>query len=262
MTRGRVRGVFACTLASLVPTASAVAEHRVSPAVQLPAPAIEGQRAIAEAAIQTTIDDGQVSLQLVTTSSVTDVAGDGSYTARSVIEAVEVTNAPASADVMSWRFDDLVGTSYDRLYAATGSPLNSATRSASPRSLVLDSISMVSLGFPTTPVDVGDSWTVAGRISSAGMGFDVTYQCRLASVADGTYSVDVSYAEGFSAGLGGGVAEGTISGTGTLSGSLANPLVLWGSLNQTIDGVVTTGNSAAAMRQDTFITLTSSEAAP
>jgi hypothetical protein len=260
LTRCRVRGLFACTVASLVPAASVSAEHQVSPPVTLPAPAIEGQRATTEAVIQTTIDDGEVSLQLVTRTSVTNVSGDGSYTARSVIEAVEVMNAPASADVMSWGFDDLVGTSYDRLYEATGEPATSTTRSAAPQSLVLDSISMVSLGFPTTPVDVGDSWTVPGRISSDGMMFDVTYQCRLASVADGAYSVDVSYAEGFSAGLGGAVAEGTISGTGTLGGSLANPLVLWGSLNQTIDGVVTTGNSATAMRQDTFIILDSSEA--
>jgi hypothetical protein len=213
-----------------------------------------------DAVIQTTIDDGEVSLELVTSSSVTDVADDGSYTAHSVIEAVEVTNAPASADVTSWRFDELVGTSYERRHAATGAPLTSAWRSASSQAMLLDSISMVSLGFPTTPVDVGDSWTVAGRISHDGMTFDVTYQCRLASVGGRAYSVDVSYAESFRAAHESGLAEGTISGTGTLSGSLANPLVLWGGLNQTIDGVVTTGNSAAAMRQDTSIILNSSEA--
>ena len=77
--------------------------------------------------------------------------------------------------------------------------------------------------------------------------------------ADGTYSVDVSYAEAFHASVDGATSEGTISGTGTLSGSLANPLLLWGGLNQTIEGVRTTGNSASALRQDTSITLQASE---
>ncbi len=83
------------------------------------------------------------------------------------------------------------------------------------------------------------------------------YQCRLASVADGTYTVDVSYAENFSAPVEGGTADGTISGTGTLNGSLANPLVVWGGLNQTIDGVATINGGATPMRRDTSVTLTS-----
>ena len=95
------------------------------------------------------------------------------------------------------------------------------------------------------------------RIVSDGMSFDVTYQCRLASVVDGAYSVDVSYAAGFSAPVEGGVAEGTIAGTGTIGGSLANPLIVSGGLNQTIDGVVTVGNTASTMRRDTSITLSS-----
>lgn len=259
LSRGRVRGVIACMCAALVPAASAVAEHRYPETVQLPAPAAVGQAARSEATIQTTIDDGLVSLQLVTTSAITNVDGDGSYTAHSVIEAVEVTNAPASANVTSWGLTDLTGTSFDRMYASTGVPLTPATRSVDAQSLVLDSVSMVSVGFPAAPVSVGDSWTVDGDITSDGLAFDVTFQCRLASVADGTYSVDISYAEGFSAPLDGGTAEGTISGTGTLNGSLGNPLLLWGGLNQTIDGIVTTGNSAATLRQDTSITLNASE---
>ena len=227
--------------------------------MQLPAPAEVGQAAHSQADIQTTIDGGQVTLQLVTSSSVTSVAGDGSYTAHSIIDAVEVMNAPASANVTSWGFDALVGSSFDRTFAASGAPLTAPTRAVTAQSLILDSVSMVSLGFPPTPVAVGDSWTVAGRISSHGMAFDVTYQCRLAAVDDGTYSVDVSYAEGFSASVAGATSEGTISGTGTLSGSLANPLLLWGALNQTIDGVRTTGTSATTLRQDTSITLQASE---
>ena len=259
MSRGRFRGLTACIVAALVPAGTAVAEHSVAQPVQLPAPATLGQAARSEAIIQTTIDDGEVTLQLVTSTSVTRVAGDGSYTAHSIIEAVEVTNAPASANVNSWGFDALEGSSFDRTFAASGAPLNAPNRSAAAQSVILDSVSMVSLGFPATPVGVGDAWTVDGRIVSHGMTFDVTYQCRLAAVADGAFSVDVSYAEGFSASADGVTAEGTISGTGTLSGSLANPLVLWGALNQTIDGVQTTGNAATTLRQDTSITLQASE---
>lgn len=259
MSRGRLWRVTACVVAALLPASGAVAEHSAGPPVQLPAPASEGQSARSQAVIQTTVDGGEVTLQLATSSYVANVAADGSYTARSTINAVAVTNAPASADVASWGLDDLEGSTFDRAYAASGAPLTAPSRSVSAQSLILDSVSMVSLGFPETPVAVGDSWTAAGRISSHGMTFDITYQCRLATVTDGAYSVDVSYTEGFSAAVDGATTEGTISGTGTLSGSLANPLLLWGGLNQTIDGVRTDGNSATTLRQDTSIQLQASE---
>jgi hypothetical protein len=259
LSRRRIRGLTACFAAALLPAGAAVAEHNVPQPIQLPAPAAVGQSARTQADIQTTIDGGQVTLRLVTSSSITRVAGNGSYTAHSVIDAVEVMNAPASADVRSWGFDNLEGSSYDRTFSASGAPLTTPSRSVPAQSLILDSVSMVSLGFPAAPVALGDAWTVAGRISSDGMAFDVTYQCRLAALADGTYSVDVSYAEAFNASVDGVTSEGTISGTGTLSGSLANPLLLWGGLNQTIEGVRTTGNSASALRQDTSITLQASE---
>jgi hypothetical protein len=248
----------ACVVATLVPAAGATAEHSVLDVVELPAPAAVGQRAIADATVATTIDGGTATLRLVTSSSIIDVGDDGSYTARSLIESVEVTNAPASADVTSWGLDDLEGTSFDRLYDPSGAPVTLTRRSPAPRSFVLDSMSMVSLGFPTSPIEVGDSWTVTGRIASEGMTFGVTYRCRLKSVSDVAYDVDVSYAEGFTITLPSGTAEGTISGTGTLRGSLLNPLVLSGGLHQTIDGVVTTGNAATAMRHDTSITINSS----
>jgi hypothetical protein len=237
--------------------ASAAAESGAPAPVQLPAPASVGQAVRTEASIQTIIDGGPVSLYLATSSAVIAVAGDGSYTAESTIESVDVTNAPASADVMSWGFDTLEGSTFERTYARTGAPLTLATRSVNAQSLVLDAVSMASIGFPTDPVVVGDSWTVGGVIANDGMSFTVTYQCRLASVVDGTFAVDVSYAEGFSTPVEGGVAEGTISGTGTLNGSLANPLVVSGGLNQTIDGVVTVGDTATMLRRDTSITLTS-----
>ena len=63
MSRGRVRGFAAFIVAVLVPAGSAHADHGTTLSVQLPAPAVEGQRAISEATIQTTIDEGAVSLQ-------------------------------------------------------------------------------------------------------------------------------------------------------------------------------------------------------
>lgn len=238
--------------------ASAAVDSAAEP-IRLPAPAAVGQAARTETAIQTTIDGGPVSLLLATSSSVTDVNNDGSYVARSVIDSVAVTNAPASADISTWGFSRLEGVSFDQAYASTGTPLGGGSRSFDAQSLVLDSVAMTSFGFPVEPVVVGDSWNVDGRIGSDGVDFTVTYQCRLVAVVGSTYTVDVSYAETFSADVDGGIAEGTISGTGTLSGLLDNPLAVWGELNQTIDGVTTINGTATPMRRDTSVTLTTTE---
>lgn len=254
---GTARKMTALSLAALVPSGGAlVDEHSASAPVQLPAPAAVGQGTTTEAVIETTVDGGPVSLHLVTTSLVTAVRPNGAYTARSVIDSLEVTNAPASADVSSWGFRELQGATFNRTYASTGRPLNLATRSVGEQALVLDAVSMAYVGFPTEPIRVGDSWTVEGRIASGGWTYDVAYHCRLAAVLDGSYSVDISYVDGFSYAVDNGSAEGTISGTGTLSGSLENPLVVSGRLNQTIDGIVTVDDSATPMRTDTSITLT------
>ena len=281
ISASRIQGWVAVSLATLVPVSGAVGAGSASPAglvaeagarpetgalapnqqgmsapIQLPAPAVVGQVAYVQAAIQTTIEGGPVSLSLATSASITNVGGDGSYTARSTIDSVDVTNAPASADVGAWGFTAVQGMSFDQSYAATGTPIDNAARSVDAQSLILDSVSMAYIGFPTTAVVVGESWNVDGTIGSDGLTFKVTYQCRLASVADGSYTVNVSYAENFSSPVESGVVDGTISGTGTLSGSLTNPLVVSGGLNQTIDGVRTVDGAATPMRTDTSVTLT------
>jgi len=227
--------------------------------IRLPGPAAVGQTARTETAIQTTIDGGPVSLLLATSSAITAVNGDGSYVARSVIDSVAVTNAPASADISTWGFGRLEGVAFDQAYASTGTPLAGGSRSIDAQSLVLDSVAMASVGFPAQPVGVGDSWTVAGQIGSEGVSFTVTYQCRLVTVVGDTYTVDVAYAETFRAEIDGGVAEGTIAGTGTLSGLLDNPLAVWGQLNQTIDGVTMIDGTATPMRRDTSVALNTTE---
>jgi len=232
------------------------ADHALAEPVELPAPAAVGQAALTETAIQTTIGGGPVSLVFTMSSAVTDVDNDGSYVARSVIDSVAVTNAPASADVSAWGFDRLQGVSFDQRYASTGTPIASQSGVVDAQSLLRDSVGIVSVGFPTEPVTIGDSWQVEGRIRSESLVVPVTYQCRLVSVVDDTYVLDVSYAQNFSAAVANGVAEGTISGTGTLGGSLANPLVVSGGLNQTIDGVAIIDGMATPMRRDTSVTIT------
>ncbi len=256
VSSSRIRGWVAISLGALVPVSGVVGAGSTSPSVQLPAPAVVGQAAYLEATIQTTIEGGPVSLSLATSSSITDVGGDGSYTARSTIDSVAVTNAPASADVGAWGFTAVQGMSFDQSYAATGTPIDTTTRSVDAQSLIVDFVSMAYIGFPATAVRVGESWNVEGTIGSDGLTFDVTYQCRLASVVGGSYSVDVSYAENFSSPVLDGIVDGTISGTGTLTGSLANPLVVSGGLNQTIDGVRMVNGAATPMRTDTSVTLT------
>lgn len=232
------------------------ADHALAEPVELPAPAAVGQAALTETAIQTTIGGGPVSLVFTMSSAVTDVNNDGSYVARSVIDSVAVTNAPASADVSAWGFDRLQGVSFDQRYASTGTPIASQSGVVDAQSMLRDSVGIASVGFPTEPVTIGDSWQVEGRIRSQSLVVPVTYQCRLVSVVDHTYVLDVSYAQNFSAAVADGVAEGTISGTGTLSGSLANPLVVSGGLNQTIDGVAIIDGMATPMRRDTSVTIT------
>lgn len=270
VSSSKVRGWVAVSVAALVPMSGVVGagsheglapfappQQAAATPVQLPARANVGQAAQVQAAIQTTIDGGPVSLALTTSSSITNVGADGSYTARSTIDVIDVTNAPASADVAAWGFRDLQGVSFDQTYASTGVPIASTSRAVDAQSLVLDSVSMAYIGFPNEPILVGDSWNVDGMIGSEGLTFRVVYQCRLASVVDGTFTVDVSYAENFTSTVDDGVSNGTISGTGTLSGSLANPLMVWGGLNQTIDGVTTIDGVATPMRRDTSVSLTS-----
>ncbi len=127
------------SVAALVPV-SGVAGASASGAtipIQLPAPAAVGQVAETQAAIQTTVDGGPVSLSVLTSSSVTAVHGDGSYVAHSVLDEVEVTNAPASADIRAWGFADLQGLSFDQRYAATGTPLPNNSRSVDARSIIV-----------------------------------------------------------------------------------------------------------------------------
>ena len=228
----------------------------VATPIKLPAPAAIGQVAYVQVAIQTTIDGGPVNLALSTSSSVTNVNGDGSFTSRSTIDSVDVTNAPASADISAWGFDEVQGVSFVQSFASTGRPVDNISRSVDAKSLILDFVSMSYIGFPASAIFVGDSWNVDGTIGSDGLAFHVTYQCRLAAVANDSYTIDVSYAANFSSPIAGGVADGTISGSGTLTGSLANPLVVSGGLNQTIDGVRTVDGAATPMRTDTSVTLT------
>ena len=238
------------------PTPVTAAEPSV-PTIQLPGSPYVGQTADSELEIQTTIDGAPVSLLVSSSSTVGTVYAGGAFIARHFIDSVAVTNAPASADVAALDFEQLTGTSFDQAYSRTGAPTERNVSSLNSRSPVLDAMSLVSVGFSSGPVSVGESWVFDGRIRSEGLTFEVTYQCRLAGVVDGTFTVDVSYAENFSADVNGGVVEGTVSGTGVFNGSTRNPLVLSGRLNQTINGATTIDGAATPMRRDTSVTVTS-----
>lgn len=271
---GAARGWFVAAVLVLVPTSASsdapIAQERTiaaAPAdadanvtahapVRLPAPAQVGQAARSEATIQTSVDGGPVTMSVTTSALVTNVTANGAYTAQATFESISVTNAPASANVKAWGFDQLIGTTFQRRFAATGAPLTGLTRSADARSVVLEPVAMAHVAFPPRPVSVGQSWSVPGQVSSEGLVFDVEYQCRLAAVTASTYAVDVSYAEAFSMPAADGHAEGTISGTATLSGSLVNPIIIDGVINQTIDGVITSDGTSTPMRRDTTISLT------
>ena len=65
----------------------------------------------------------------------------------------------------------------------------------------------------------------------------IEYHCRLASIDEASYLVELSYAADFDAmATSMGDVAGTIAGWGTVTGSRSNPLVVSGTINQSIDG--------------------------
>jgi hypothetical protein len=190
-------------------------------------------------------------------------AGDGSYTTRSTISAIEV---PDGAEVAGNAVTNLVSQSFEQSFAGNGAAIpqastliNAATMPADQQEAganVVDAVSMAWVGFPAEPVTVGMAWTTSGTIGSHGTEIPVTYQCALTAISDSTYTMSVSYTQAFSQATDDGVIEATIAGAGTIVGSLSNPLVMSATVNQTIDGI----QGAAPLHSDTSIRLNAAAA--
>ena len=209
--------------------------------------------------------DGSVGLMLGTSTEVTAVGSDGSYTRRTTIDSLNVVAAPAGTDAQVG-YDTLVGTTFDQQISANGTPVSSSLSGGlSPEQQVLgqgilDAMNAMVVGFPSDPVSVGSSWTVPGQVGVATDTVLVTYQCRLTSVSGDSYTVEVSYAQDVPPDATQGTLSGTVSGSGTLKGSISNPLVVSGTMYQSVDGVLSDSAGATPVSGDVSITLTATAA--
>jgi len=254
---GAIALAVAVPLAATVPVLAAPAVDPAAPSFELPAPAAVGQAADVSIALDGSIDGspaaGSVSIRLAMSREVSAVAPDGGYDTISTIADLDVGQAPAGFD--SGGLDALVGVSIAQSFSVTGEPVTagSAVGGGDGQSVhfadLIGWVGAISIGFPGGPVAVGASWTSAGRAGGfGGIAVPVTYQCRLASVDNGVYALEISYASNFSAsGTALGDVSGTIAGWGTITGSLGNPLVVSGSVNQSIDGLATAGGAASPL---------------
>lgn len=254
----------AAAAAAAAPTSVAPAATSVVPAtpalVQLPARASQGQAATLSTQITHVEPEGTFIWTISVTSQVTAVQGDFSYTTRSIIQSIDETRPDAGSATSP--FDSLFSLSFDQAYAANGAFQSGALIDAGNLSVeqqaagdaLLDSMAMATVGFPSEPIAVGASWTSRSTVGSDGIQTAVDIRCRLTSVAADTYTMDVSYSTSAAGQTSDGWVDATVSGSGTFNGSLTNPLVVNGSLNQTVDGILTAADGTSSpWNKDTSI---------
>lgn len=248
-------------------TAPASGQHSQSPTYTLPGPAIVGQTAQSSVSYDSTINStpasGALSVHAVVARTVTAVDAAGGYQTQAVVTSIEVSRAPSGFN--TGQIDGLAGLTVQQSFTATGAPIDAGTSAAvgsgppaSGTGHLLDWIAATSIAFPAEPVAVGASWPSAGQASVGGVTVPIEYQCRLASVDDSQYVVELSYAADFDAtATSMGDVSGTIAGWGTMTGSRSNPLVVSGSVNQSIDGWARVGETTAPLSVTSTLTVTS-----
>jgi len=221
-------------------------QHESSVTFTLPAPAAVGQAAETSVSYDSTMispaASGDLSLQAVISRQVTAVDAAGGYSTQAVVSSIAVSQAPSGFN--TGQLDGLAGVSVQQTYANTGAvvePAQPTAVNAGPPAGAADQLliwaAATSISFPAEPIAVGTSWTSQGRASVGGVAVPIPYQCRLASVDDARYVVELSYAADLAASATSlGDVSGTIAGWGTVTGSRSNPLVVSGTVNQSIDG--------------------------
>lgn len=226
---------------------------------QLPAPAVVGQTAqlsvMVDSDIALAATSGPLSLDIGVAREVAGVdTAAGTYSTRSVISDIALSQAPAGFDVSV--LESVRNTSVVQQFDTTGTPLgpaaieNSAsTEQSDGGRRLLRLMGVTTLGYPSEPVAVGASWSSTGTAAdTSGIIVDVVYQCRLVAVEGQTFTVEVSFAQDFSiADPAHGQIDATISGQGTLQGSLDNVLIVSGAINQTVDGITTVNGATAPL---------------
>lgn len=217
-----------------------------SNAVTLPPVAVVGQSATSATTIELSIAaSGQidVAIRMDTTVAVTELSPDGGYVAVTTINHIELTNAPPGVDIASLGYESLPGAQFAQAFDANGKListelLNADTLSDAARQAAegfTGNLQSAQFVYPDVPVGVGAKWSADLSVATEGFAIPTTYRYELTGIADGRYTIAVSYNSTFDTTIEGAVATGTVTGAGSVVGSVANPLDLSVTLDQTID---------------------------
>lgn len=251
----------------VLPARGAAAASPGGPTISLPPPAAVGQAVAMDVTVEVrsagAAGEGTLAVHLALTRRVVAVDdASGVFTTRSHVAALDLAEAPAGFDVAP--LDSLAGSSISQAFAPTGAVLGPPVVDGSQFDAQVTGgrqlagwLATTAIGFPAGPVAVGESWTSPGRAAiGGGITVPVVHQCRLASVAAGRYTVEISYAAEFVAdGTTLGRLAGDVSGRATMVGMLDNPLVLSGRVDQVMDALASTGTAATPLTTTSAITL-------
>lgn len=284
-TKGGVRGALGVVAALVLTFASvgpAVAGHDHGPSelgTRHDVPAV-GQSASLYLSIETTasgaavdrdglgLSAGNVAVIITGDVAVTTVGNDGSYTSRATIASLDVVAAPVAADRNGLVLDNLVGVGVDEWFDPAGVlvavELVDADELTEPQRrgarTFLAALAAVNVAGPGHTDYVGAAWTSPGRAGHGSLAVDVTYQCRLTSIDDTSYGVELSWAQSVTTEAAAGTFTGTTSGSGSFVRSSDNPLVVEATMYETIDGMLTgPDGNPAPIRTDRVIRLLTAE---
>ena len=177
--------------------------------------------------------DEQVSLGMAveTTTEVTEVTADNGWITLTTLDAIEVTDAPAGADAAGAPCVGVSGLqleeTWDRAgqsvsWELVGDDLGPAQQACADQ--LSSTQSQVPIVFPPEPVGPGARWTADLEVVSQGFTFPVSYHYTLRDLADGVYTLDVTFDSEFEVESQGFVFTGTMTGSGTMGGSIEQPV--------------------------------------
>lgn len=188
-------------------------------------------------------------LRLDATSTVSEVAPDGGYTAQQTIDQITIDQAPDGVDLgeLETQYGALQGATLEQTYDANGvagesrivdeESLPAEAREAAQE--IEESASTATVFFPTEEIGVGARWTATQTTSKQGFDLTVTYEYELTALEGEDYVIAITYDDDIDqqATQDGTTFDvtGSISGGGTASGSVANPLDVSATVDQTLD---------------------------
>lgn len=218
-----------------------------SNSITLPPAAAVGQRAVSVTTFDVSIVATGIQLDLAIRldmkSEITELTADGGYVAVTTIDEVELTEVPPGVDVSTLGYDAVTGVQFQQTIDARGKTLSTELLDAES---LTDAARAAAEGFtgnlqsaqfvyPSEPVGPGAKWTAELEVATEGFAVPATYMYEITEIADGRYTIAVSYESTFDTTIEGQAATGTVTGLGSVAGSVDNPLAMSVTLGQTID---------------------------